>query len=257
MKELRTLLLLVTSIPAIAENWAVPVDPTSSSILATLNSAALGRTIPCGPGTFEMTGPLEIPCSSSLSSTEPIASTATATLTKYNFLTVSGCSGVTIEHNRLSDQPGDQTQGNDSGKHIRGSGQNPLSDVVIGCNIFPSPNDCNGVTPQTCDQGGLCSRITWQSTTRGTAMENNTFFRLEEGIKLVCVGSCDFSSSVAENSATLKNKNLQQVHPIGIEIRPQEESLAICPGDLYGIQMTNWGSGTTTNLSVFATVEES
>ena len=132
--------------------------------------------------------------------------------------------GITIEHDQFSGLPGDETQGSDSGVYIQGSGQNALSNTVISWNAFGSPNDCNGVMTQLTDQGGVCNGIMWQATTNGLTMENNTFLHLENGIKLVCIGSCEPPNSITENNITIKNNDFQQIHRIGIEMQPQPSS---------------------------------
>ena len=169
-----------------------------------------------------------------------------ATFTKNNIFTMSGCSGVTIEylhfqntggiyitapaagitieHDQFSGLRGDATQGSDSGVYIQGSGKNTLSNTVISWNAFGSPNDCNGVMTQLTDQGGVCNGIMWQATTNGLTMENNTFFHLENGIKLVCIGSCEPPNSITEKNITIKNNDFQQIHRIGIEMQPQPSS---------------------------------
>ena len=74
---------------------------------------------------------------------------------------------------------------------------------------------------QLTDQGGLCNGIMWQSTTNGLTMENNTFLHLENGIKLVCIGSCEPPNSITENNVSIKNNDFNQIHRIGIEMQPQ------------------------------------
>ena len=223
---------------------------SESTLQSTISSAPTCALIVFSAGTYTIGSPLNIPCSSKLTLTGPAAVPATAilnaTFTKNNIFTMSGCSGVTIEylhfqntggiyitapaagitieHDQFSGLRGDATQGSDSGVYIQGSGQNTLSNTVISWNAFGSPNDCNGVMTQLTDQGGVCNGIMWQATTNGLTMENNTFFHLENGIKLVCIGSCEPPNSITEKNITIKNNDFQQIHRIGIEMQPQPSS---------------------------------
>jgi Chitobiase/beta-hexosaminidase C-terminal domain/Right handed beta helix region/Bacterial Ig-like domain (group 2) len=223
---------------------------SESTLQSTISSAPTCALIVFAAGTYTISSPVNIPCSSKLTLTGPAAWPTTAilnaTFTKHDIFTLSGCSGITIdylhfqntggiyittpaagitiEHDQFSNLPGDETQGSDSGVYIQGSGQNTLSNTVISWNAFGSPNDCNGVMTQLTDQGGLCNGIMWQSTANGLTMENNTFLHLENGIKLVCIGSCGPPSSITENNITIKNNDFQQIHRIGIEMQPQPSS---------------------------------
>ena len=223
---------------------------SESTLESTISSAPTCALIVFSAGTYTISSPLNIPCSSKLTLTGPAAWPTTAilnaTFTKNNIFTMSGCSGITIEylhfqntggiyittpaagitieHDQFSGLPGDETQGSDSGVYIQGSGQNALSNTVISWNAFGSANDCNGVMTQLTDQGGVCNGIMWQSTANGLTMENNTFLHLENGIKLVCIGSCEPPNSITENNITIKNNDFQQIHRIGIEMQPQPSS---------------------------------
>jgi hypothetical protein len=106
MNKLLVLLLLCAGIPTgvttPVTTVSIPSASSSFTIQRTINAAATGSTIVFSAGTYSINTPIEVPCSNNLVLTGPSATPATAILSAtfvgQPILSMSNCSGVTIEY---------------------------------------------------------------------------------------------------------------------------------------------------------------
>ena len=211
-------LLLRSAAASFLPGCAGPVLQMNSSMSQSVLSSAISHAPACATivfaaGTYQISAPIQIPCSVTVTgpTVTPATAILAATYTGNSIFFTGPCSapvsigylhfentgglyvagpmqGVTITHNQFTSLPATQHQYADMGLYFDGTKGGTISNVTITDNTFGDPSSCSAVMSLDDDKGGACNGIFFQSDLDGVAIENNTFTHLEEGfhVPLLC-----------------------------------------------------------------------
>jgi hypothetical protein len=209
-----TFAAVTTSTPAPAEP-VVKVNPAMSTpeLQSAMSRAPRGATIFFAAGTYDITGPLVVPCASNLTLTGPVATPPAAILASsasYSIFNLSNCTGIAIEYLHFENSAGIYVgKQNNSGIRIAhnlftnihetaaifidgflsdsvvdGTLENLVSNTVIEYNAIGDLGSCTKDFPVADDDGNCAGIVTHVGELLNFRIQYNYIFHVSEGIHL-------------------------------------------------------------------------
>jgi Chitobiase/beta-hexosaminidase C-terminal domain len=231
----------------------VKVSPgmSTGALQSAISAAPPGATVLFNPGTYNVNGPLLIPCTRDLTITGPEVTPATAILvsssssvTIFNLLNCSGVriqylhfentgiwvnngdnSGITISHNQFTNLQAAQGvffAGYLASSVVGGQLQNTLSDVTINYNTFGDPGSCTAEFASYADKGGYCAGVlVGVGEARNITIAYNNFIHVEQAvhfIQLLTDWKLGITNSVCVSCKVVYNY-VVNYHRIAVEVQ--------------------------------------